>query len=73
MSFATLIKEIRISNHLTQKEFAESANINLSNIKTWERGTCLPCNSHITKLLNAELCAPYKEKLNSLYISEKIK
>lgn len=42
MLFADYLLEKRINLILNQKEFADFLEVSLSNIKSWERGYCLP-------------------------------
>lgn len=54
----TLIRELRTSNNLTQKELAECLNITDKAVSKWERGLCAPDISllePLSKVLNTSI------------------
>jgi DNA-binding XRE family transcriptional regulator len=45
-----LIKELRLSNRMTQKEFAEKVGVSCQTISAWENETKLPSISNCRKI-----------------------
>ena len=42
MKFAKILKELRNSNHFTQKQLAEKLGVNQSNVSDWENDVSRP-------------------------------
>jgi len=69
---AKLIKQIRLENNLTQKEFAEKLNVTYQAVSKWENGKNLPDISVLT-----DICNEYNIDINNFlkgnYVKKKNK
>ena len=67
------IKQIRINNNLTQKEFADKYKVTYQAVSKWERGICLPNYNMILKIAEIlsvspdEIMSRNDAVLNELY------
>ena len=59
------IKQIRINNNLTQKEFADKYKVTYQAVSKWERGINLPDNS-----LLKQISSDFNVSLDELYNGE---
>lgn len=57
MNFASNLKELRTSRHLSQEDLAKLAGLRQSNISAWELGRSLPLPDGLCALANALECS----------------
>lgn len=73
-SFASALKETRLSSYLTQAEFSRRAGVPLGTYKNWELGRQLPSPSSWEKLhsyIKTLRSSPLKFSIQEIYIKEK--